>query len=316
MTTSTWSRWFRFATAHLRDLAVLLLGLTTLLFFLLRFAGDPAYVIAGQDASEDQLAAVRSSYGLDQPLWQQYTRYLLRLASLDLGESLISADPALDKVLQVLPATLALAALGMTTTVAIAIPLGAWLGARGPTPGRRAAASLLFFLQGVPGFVIALLLVQAFAIRLGWLPALGFHGPATWILPMVSLASFLAPRLARVVATNVAQAMAEDYIRTARANGATEREVLFAHALPNALLGATALAGTQLAFLISGTVVIEFIFAWPGLGWLLIESTQTLDFPVIQAIAVVVGGLVFTLNTLVDLALLRLDPRLARSDAA
>lgn len=218
-------------------------------------------------------------------------------------------------MLQVLPATLALAALGMAATLAIAVPLGAWLGARWPTPGRRAVAALLFFLQGVPGFVIALLLVQAFAIRLGWLPALGFHGPATWLLPMFSLASFLAPRLARVIATNVAQAIAEDYVRTARANGATEREVLFAHALPNALLGATALAGTQLAFLISGTVVLEFIFAWCGIGWLLIESTQTLDFPVIQAIAVVVGGLVFMLNTLVDLALLRLDPRLARGGA-
>ncbi len=306
--------WGRFALRHLRDLAVLLFGLTTLLFVLLRLAGDPAVVMAGQDASPEQLAEVRAAHGLDRPPWQQYLAYVGNLARLDLGQSLISAEPALGKVLQVLPATLALAALGMGMTLVVAVPLGAWLGARWPTPARRAMAGLLFFLQGLPGFVVALLLVQVFGIQLGWLPALGLGGPATWILPMLSLASFLAPRLARVIATNVAQAMAEDHIRTARANGAGPREVLFACALPNALLGATALAGTQLAFLLSGTVVIEFIFAWPGLGWLLIESAQTLDFPVIQAIAIVVGVLVFALNTLVDALLLRLDPRVGHRE--
>lgn len=315
MSRSEARRWTRFALLHLRDLAVLLVGLTTLLFFLLRLAGDPAVVIAGPDASQEQLAEVRAAYGLDRPVWQQYLTYLGRLARFDPGQSLISAEPAIDAVLRVLPATLALAALGMGTTLAIAVPLGAWLGAHWPTPARRATASLLFFLQGVPGFVVALLLVQWLAIRLGLLPALGYAGPSTWLLPMVSLASFLVPRLARVIATNVAQAMAEDYIRTARASGASRREVLFDHALPNALLGATALAGTQLAFLVSGVVVIEFIFAWPGIGWLLIESTRTLDFPVVQAIALVVGTLVFTLNTLVDALLLRLDPRLAAREA-
>jgi peptide/nickel transport system permease protein len=310
---STALRWARFAAAHLRDLLILLVGLTTLLFFLLRLAGDPAVVIAGADASAEQLAEVRAAYGLDRPIWQQYASYLGRLILFDPGTSLISAEPALEAVLRVLPATLALAMLGMATTLAIAVPLGAWLGARWPTPARRATASILFFLQGVPGFVIALLLVQWFSIRLGLLPALGFGGPATWLLPMISLAAFLAPRLARVIATNVAQAMSEDYIRTARANGARPREVMFGYALPNALLGATALAGTQLAFLVSGVVVIEFIFAWPGVGWLLIESTRTLDFPVVQAIALVVGTLVFTLNTIVDALLLKLDPRLSAS---
>ncbi|KPJ81857.1 MAG: hypothetical protein AMJ58_03595 [Gammaproteobacteria bacterium SG8_30] len=304
-------RWTRFAAVHLRDLLILLLGLTTLLFFLLRLAGDPAVVIAGADASAEQLAEVRAAYGLDRPAWQQYASYVARLARFDLGESLISARPALHAVLEVLPATLTLAGLGMAATLAIAVPLGAWLGAHWPTPARRATASLLFFLQGVPGFVIALVLVQWLAIRLGMLPALGFGGPSTWLLPMLSLAGFLAPRLARVIATNVAQAMSEDYIRTARASGAGPREVLFGHALPNALLGATALAGTQLAFLVSGVVVIEFIFAWPGVGWLLIESTRTLDFPVVQAVALVVGTLVFTLNTVVDALLLKLDPRLS-----
>jgi len=316
MSRSATRRWTRFAALHLRDLVVLLVGLTTLLFFLLRLAGDPAVVIAGPDASEEQLAELRAAYGLDLPVWQQYLTYLARLARFELGQSLISAEPAVDAVLRVLPATLALAALGMGATLAIAVPLGAWLGARWPTPARRATASVLFFLQGVPGFVVALLLVQWLAIRLELVPALGFAGPSTWLLPMLSLASFLAPRLARVIATNVAQAMAEDYIRTARAAGASQREVLFGYALPNALLGATALAGTQLAFLVSGVVVIEFIFAWPGIGWLLIESTQTLDFPVVQAIALVVGTLVFMLNTVVDALLLRLDPRLAARGAA
>jgi peptide/nickel transport system permease protein len=173
----------------------------------------------------------------------------------------------------------------------------------------------VFALQGIPGFVVALILVQVFAIELMWLPALGFAGPKTWILPAVSVASFLVPKLARMIEANVSAALDASYVRTARAIGASDLEILWRHALPNALLGATALVGAQLAFVVTGLVIIETLFAWPGIGWLLVQSTTNLDFPVVQAITLLTVAAVFLINTLTELSQHALDPRLRRPEA-
>jgi peptide/nickel transport system permease protein len=300
----------RLLAGRLLNLAILIVALTTLLFFLLRATADQAVMLAGADATPEQVAAIRAQYGLDRPLHEQYLRYMAGLARLDFGASLTSGKAALAEVLDRLPWTLLLATLAMTVTVALAIPVGAWLGSRPGAAGRRAAAGALFVLQGVPGFVVALVLIEVFAVELQWLPFIGNEGLETWLMPTVTLASFLFPRLARVVAANVSMALTEDYVRTARATGATEREVLYGYALPNALLGATALVGTQFAFLLSGSVITETIFAWPGVGSLLVRATQNADFAVVQAVAIVIAVLVFTVNTGADLAFQALDPRL------
>jgi peptide/nickel transport system permease protein len=300
----------RLLAGRLLNLAILIVALTTLLFFLLRATADQAVMLAGADATPEQVAAIQAQYGLDRPLHEQYLRYMAGLARLDFGASLTSGKAALAEVLDRLPWTLLLATLAMTVTVALAIPAGAWLGSRPGAAGRRVAAGVLFVLQGVPGFVVALVLIEVFAVELKWLPFIGNEGLETWLMPTVTLASFLFPRLARVVAANVAAALNEDYVRTARATGATEREVLYRYALPNALLGATALVGTQFAFLLSGSVITETIFAWPGVGALLVRATQNADFAVVQAVAIVIAVLVFTVNTAADLAFQALDPRL------
>lgn len=294
----------------IRDLAVLTLGTMTVLFFLLRLAGDPALVLAGPDATEAQLQQIRVEYGLARSLPVQYLLYVASLLRLDFGRSLADGTPALAKVLTAYPASLLLAGLAMTLTLLCSIPLGAWLGARRHRASVIPARALLFILQGFPGFVVALLLVQLFAIELVWLPALGFGGVRSWILPTLSVASFLLPKLTRMIEANVATVLDLPYVRTARAIGATEREILWRHALPNALLGATALVGSQLAFLVTGLVIIETLFAWPGIGWLLVQSTTNLDFPVVQAITLVVVVTVFVVNALTDLVQRRLDPRL------
>src|SRR5262245_50891541 len=296
----------------LRDLLVLIAATTTVLFFLLRLTGDPATVLAGPDASEAQLSAIRAEYGLDRNLAAQYVSYMRNLLSLDLGKSLADGTPALGKALSALPASLLRAGLAIALTFTCAIPLGVWLGARRRGPVRAAARWALFALQGFPGFVVALLLVQWLAIELAWLPALGYAGPASWILPAISVASFLTPKLARLVEANIDAALDAPYVRTARAIGASEREVLWRHALPNALLGATALIGAQLAFIVTGLVIIETLFAWPGIGWLLVQSTTNLDFPVVEAITVLTVAAVFLINTLTEFAHYRLDPRLRR----
>ncbi len=298
--------------AQLPKLAFLLFFVTTLLFFLLRLAGDPAVVLAGNDATPEQLRAIRAQYGLDGPLLLQYFNYLGSLLSLDFGVSLASDEPAMGKVLTMFPATLLIAGLAMLTTVCLAIPIGAWLGFKPERPERRTAAGIVFVMQGVPGFVTALILIQIFAVNLKLLPSLGmsYSDVSTWILPTLSLAAFLTPGLTRVVAANVSESMREDYIRTARASGAPDAVLLWRHALPNALLGAAALIGTQFAYLIGGSVITETIFAWQGIGWLLIESTKVLDFPVVQAIAFLLAILVFAVNAITDLSFRYLDPRL------
>lgn len=295
------------------DLALLLVGLSTLLFFLLRATGDPLATLAGEDATPEDLAAIRVQYGFDQGMVVQYLRFLAALARGDFGRSLSSGEPAMDMVLQAAPATLLLAGLAMGATLMIAVPLGAWLGSAPQRLPQRLAAGVVYLLQGTPGFLAALVLIQIFAIQAGWLPALGFGGPETWVLPSLSLSVFLAPKLARVIAVNVGNMMHEDFVRAARAAGAAPGEILWRHVLPNALLGAVALVGAQFAALVGGGVVIETIFAWPGLGRLLVQSALQLDFPVIQAAALVVAVMVFSANVITDLLFVALDPRLAGS---
>lgn len=290
-------------------LAALLFIVSSILFFALRMAGDPALILAGQDASPELIERIRADYGFDRPLVVQYFSYMRQIVLLDFGDSLATGEPALAVVADHLPATLLLAVLAMTVTVGASIPLGAWLG-QNPESGIRRFVTLgVAIAQGTPGFVVALVLVQVFVVVLGWLPSLGYADPRTWILPSIALSFFLAPKLIRVVAANVAEALREDYVRAARASGASEAEILWRVAMPNALLGATALIGTQFAFLVSGAVLIEVLFLWPGVGLLLLRSAQNLDFPVLQAITAVVAVLVFVVNLAADGLIRWLDPR-------
>ncbi len=289
---------------------MLLFGITTLLFFLLRLTGDPAMIIAGEEADIAHVEYIRTYYGFDRPLLQQYAMYMGRLLTLDFGASLASRQPALEMVLDRLGTTLLLTFLALVINTAVAVPIGAWLGARPDTGARKAGATAVFIAQGIPGFIVGLLLIQLFAVELRWLPSIGSRGIESWILPSLTLASFLTPKVIRVLAANVSEAMREDYIRTARANGASNAEILWRHALPNALLGAAALVGTQIAFLLSGSLITEVLFAWPGFGRLLITSVQNLDFPVIQAAVFMIAVLVFLANAVTDMSFQIIDPRL------
>jgi len=299
----------------LGNFVVLLLGITTLMFFALRAAGDPIIVMAGENAGPEMIAALRQQYGFDQPLLLQYLYYLGNVLKLDFGASLASGEAALPLVLSQLPATLLLAFLGMTVTIAVSVPVGAWLGARPDRTSVRIVSAVVVFAQGLPGFVTALILIQIFVVQLMWLPSLGHADVRTWILPSLSLASFLAPKLIRVIAANVAEAMRQEYIRTARSIGSSPASILWREAFPNAILGTIALISAQFAFLFAGAVIIEVLFLWPGIGLLLFESAQTLDFPVLQAIAFVVAVLVFLVNALSNLVFRRIDPRIGQAVA-
>jgi len=292
---------------------VLLLGITTLMFFALRAAGDPIIVLAGENATAEMIEAIRQQYGFDKPLLLQYLYYLGNVLRLDFGDSLASGQAALPYVMSQLPATVLLAFLGMSVTVAVSVPVGVWLGAQPERAGARVVGVVVVFAQGMPGFVTALILIQVFVVQLMWLPSLGHADIRNWILPSVSLASFLAPKLIRVIAAGVSESMRQEYIRTARSIGLSPREILWREAFPNAILGTVALVGAQFAFLFAGAVIIEVLFLWPGIGLLLFESAQSLDFPVLQAIAFVIAVLVFFVNALTNVIFRAVDPRIGET---
>lgn len=294
----------------LRDLVFVLFATMTVLFFLLRLTGDPAIVMAGEGATPDQVAAISAEYGFDQSLIHQYVIYAGKLLTLDFGASLTDGAPALEKALISFPATLFLAAMALTLNLAVSLPTGLWLGRARTGAVRRTVRGFITVMQGFPGFVVALLLINLFAVALEWVPSVGYAGPATWILPVVSVVSFLAPKLIRVVEANTWSALASNYVRTARAMGAPEQVILWRHVAPNALLGAIALVGAEFAFMLTGLVVIETIFAWPGIGWLLVQSTLNLDFPVVQAVVFLMVIGVFLTNALTERLQVLLDPRI------
>ncbi|MBH0114457.1 ABC transporter permease [Novosphingobium sp. YJ-S2-02] len=302
-------RWSAIA-APLLSLAVLVLATASLLFFLLRLSGDPALVIAGGEPTPAQLDAIRAEYGFDRSLWVQYLAFLADLVRLDFGLSFASGRPALDVVLDAFPATVLLGALGMGLTLLVGIPLGLWLGMNPQARARRIVRGIVFCLQGVPGFIVALLLVQVFAIQLVWLPALGRAGAQTWILPAVSIMTFMAPTLARLLEANTQVAAASPYVLTARATGASELGIAVREVARNALLGTLGYIGAQVAFLMTGLVVLESIFAWPGIGWLLVQSTTNLDFPVVQAAVLLIVLVIAMVTALTRLAQRWLDPRI------
>jgi peptide/nickel transport system permease protein len=267
-------------------------------------------VIAGQGATQDQIADVRELYGFDEPLAVQYVGFVGKVFRLDFGTSFDANRDALDLVLKRMPPTLTLAVGAVLINLLAALALGTYLGYQPERPDRRATLVGVLVSQGIPPFVIGLLLIQLFAVELRLLPSFGAAGFVSIMLPSVTLASFLLPRTIRLTATNVSDAMSQQYVRTARATGASATKVLWRHALPNALLGTIALVGVQFGFLMGGSLVTEALFSWPGLGLLLIEAVRGVDFPIIQAAVFIIAALVFGVSALVDVLLPLIDPRL------
>ena len=299
--------------SRLLQLVVLLATISTTLFLLLRLSGDPAVLIAGEGASPETIAAIKADYGFDKSLIQQYFMFIFDVIRLDFGRSLVNSQPALGFVLQYLPSTLHLTVLAIFFNSLIAIPAGVWLGAKPNQFGRRILSTIVSISQGAPAYVIGLLLIQIFAVWFNVLPSIAGTGTWAWVLPTATLAFALAPNLIRVVAASIEDTTRQDYFRTAKANGAAPRTLLMRHSLPNALLSTTSLLGAQFAFLLSGALITEYIFAWPGLGLILVQSITNLDFPTIQATVFVVAYLVFFVNLIMDQIFRFADPRLRRS---
>jgi len=300
-------------SARIGAALVVMLGVCTLVFLLIHLVpGDPVEAMLGETARAADREAMRAALGLDTPLWQQYIAYIDGLLQLDLGASLREQRPVTVILADRLPATLILAAASLALAVVIAVPLGV-LAARYHRRGLDLFA-MSFSLLGIaiPNFWLGPLLILVFSIWLGWTPVSGMEHPLSLVLPAATLGTGLAAVLARMVRSAVLEVLAEDYVRTARAKGLSEYAVLRRHALRNAWLPVLTLLGLQLGALLGGAVITETVFAWPGIGSLLVEAIQARDFPVVQGAVLLIAALYVLVNTLTDLAYAVIDPRVQR----
>ena len=279
--------------------------------------GDPAALIAGDLASTDDIARLRSSLGLDQPLWRQFLIWAGKLGHGDLGTSIFTQVPVTQLLAQRIEPTLSIALLTMLISLALAIPLGTLAAYRAGSWVDRGVMLFAVLAFSMPVFLIGYLLIYTFAIVLQWLPVQGYvrlsEGPGPWLrnllLPCVNLALVYMALLTRMTRATVLEVLQEDYIRTARAKGLGVLAVL-GHALRNAAIPIATTAGVGIALLIGGVVVTETVFAIPGVGRLVIDSVQRHDYPVIQSVLLLSAGVYVLINLLIDLSYRLFDPRI------
>lgn len=290
-------------------------GCATLTFFLLKLTpGDPAVQALGPKASAQALAALRESWGLNDPLWEQYLRFLGDLVTGDLGTSYSAKAPVAELVATRLPVTLSIMLLAAVFAVAIALPLSVWVAATGSRVADVIVRVFNAVAQGVPTFFLGAILLQVFAIRLGWFPIGSVSGGfdlAAMVLPSLAVAVAIVPILVRSLIQSLRDSMSSEYVNFGHAKGLSGGKVLFGYALRNGCVSAVSLLGIQVGFLVGGTLVVENVFAVPGLGQLLMDSVMKRDFPVVQSLTVVFGIIVVLVYLITDLAYGALDPRAA-----
>lgn len=302
---------FRYLSLRLGSALLVIFGVSTIVFLLLHLVpGDPVEVMLGESAGAADREALREALGLNQPLWLQWLDYMKNLAQFDLGTSLHSRRPIVDMLAERIPVTVILALASLALAMLLAVPLGVLAAMHHNRAMDRGA--MLFALAGVaiPNFWLGPLLILVFSYWLGWLPVSGMQGPASLLLPAVTLGTALAALQSRMIRTALLEEMGRDYVRAARARGFSRMRVVLRHALRNALLPVTTVLGLQLGALLTGAVVTEQIFNWPGVGQLLIDSIQKRDYPVVQACILFISLTYVSVNLLTDLAYAVLDPRI------
>ncbi len=301
----------RFLVRRLALTVPVLIGVATLVFALIHLIpGDPAQAILGETASEADVAALRTRLGLDRPLIEQYAGFLSSAARGDLGTSLRSNAPVAQEITDRLPATLELAAAAMFVAIGFSIPLGIIAAVRRGTIVDHAATTVALTGISIPNFWLGPLLALVFAVELGWLPVSGRGTLANLVLPAISLGAALAAILARMTRASLLEELREPYVQAARARGASQGRAVLRHAFRNSLIPVVTLIGLQFGAVLTGAVITETIFAWPGIGRLLIQSIGFRDYPIVQGCVFFIAVTYVGMNLLTDLVYGVLDPRI------
>lgn len=286
------------------------LTVSVVCFMLLHLSGDLATAIAGPEATSEQIEQIRVQFGLDKPMTLQYLNWLWGALQLDFGESYYFTNSVIELISERLPVTLSLGAIALAVATLVAIPLGVIAAIKQDTWIDRLALMIAVFGQAMPSFFFGLVLIIIFAVNLHWLPA---GGSGTWqhyILPAIALGYYATPSIMRLTRTGMLEVLGSDYIRTARAKGISETRVVVKHALRNAVIPVVALMAVELGFMLGGSIVIESVFSLHGLGQLAWDSIARNDYPVVQAIVLLIAVFYIVLTFLADLLNAMLDPKL------
>jgi peptide/nickel transport system permease protein len=300
----------RYLLSRLVQSVLILLGVLLLVFLMVRVTGDPTSIMLSREASPEQREAFREAMGFNRPLALQFGDFITSALVGDFGDSLHHRRPALDLILERLPATVQLAGVALLMAVAIAIPLGI---VGGSTPGSlldSIGRAIGLVGQTIPNFWLALILILIFAVNLGWLPSFGRDRPESVILPAFALGLATMGQLVRLTRSAVLEIRSEDYIRTAQSKGLSRSSIALRHVFRNAAIALVSVIGVQFGYLLSGSIYIETIFSWPGMGNLLAQAVAGRDFPLVQAIAFFTSLVVIALNLLTDMAYGLIDPRI------
>lgn len=300
----------RFLVRRLALACLVALTVLSLSFALTRLAGDLAVAIAGPSATAADVAAVRTAYGLDRPVLVQFADWAVRAAHGDFGQSFFFKEQVATLIADRLPITGTLGLAAIAIALGVALPLGILAAVKQNTWIDRLATSIALFGQAMPTFWFGLILMIVFGLRLGWLPISGTGSWRHYVMPGIVLAFTAIPALMRLTRTGMIEVLASDYIRTARAKGLRARTVVLRHALRNAAIPVVSIAAVQLGFMLGGSVVIEQVFALHGVGYLAWESISKNDYPVVQAVVLVLACIYMLLTLIADLLNAFLDPRL------
>jgi len=292
------------------QLIPVLVGITLVTFVLVRLTGDPAAIMLPPDTPEEVVQEFRREFGLDQPLHIQYLRFIGRALQGDFGNSIRYKEPVLKLFLERLPATLELAIASMILAISIGVPVGILIAIKHNTWIDNCLRFMTLFGQAIPGFYLGLMLILLVAVPVRLVPT---GGRGTWrhlILPSITLSTYLMALVARFTRGAVLDVLNQDYVRTARAKGLSQANVLWRHVMKNAMIPIITIIGLQVGAVLSGAVITETVFAWPGVGRLMVQAISTRDFPVVQATVMIVALIFVTVNLLVDLAYAWFDPRI------
>ena len=301
----------RFLTRRIALTIPVLLGVATLVFSLIHFIpGDPAQAMLGETASAQDVEALRVRLGLDRPLLEQYTAFLRDAVRGDFGTSMRTNQPVTEAIIERLPATLELAMAAMLVAICVSIPLGIAAAVWRGTAIDHSATTLALLGISIPNFWLGPLLAIVFAVELGWLPVSGRGTLLHLILPAISLGAALAAILARMTRASLLEELREPYVQAARARGVSRSRAVIRHAFRNSLIPVVTLVGLQFGAVLTGAVITETIFAWPGIGRLLIQSIGFRDYPIVQGCILFIAVTYVAMNLLTDLVYGVLDPRI------
>jgi peptide/nickel transport system permease protein len=300
----------RFLLRRLIQSAVAILGTITLVFFIQRLAGDPTLLMLPEGATREDIETLRHQLGFDQPLAVQYLEYLAQLVRFDLGQSLVQRVPVLEIIAARLPYTLYLAGSALLVAVGIGLPVGIVMAVRRDTKLERVLMALVLVGQSMPTFWSGILLILLFAVTLGVMPSSGVDGIRSVVLPAIALGALTMATYARVARTAVLEELGRDYVSAAQAKGLLFRRVISRHILRNAATPIITISALEIANLLAGAVIVETVFAWPGLGQLAVQSIAARDFPIVQSIVLLSAFVSIALNLAADILYSVVDPRI------